>query len=325
MKAIICKHYAPIQELVYQDIPDPIPEANEVVVAVKAAGVNFPDALIVQGLYQDKPALPFTPGLEFAGEILSCGKDVTRLTAGTRVLGFSAGYGAYAEQVKCHATSVVAIPDDMPFVDAANLVCAHGTAQHALRQRANIQPGETLVVLGAAGGTGIAAVQIGKAIGARVIAVCSSAEKLEIAKANGADELVNYSEQDLKAELKRITQGKGVDVVFDPVGGDAFNICSRCMARNGRLLVIGFASGEIPKLPVNLTLVKEYSLIGVFWGSFTQHEPQVFANNLKELFQWYRNRQIKVITDAELPLAEAVDALQMMVERKVKGKVVLLP
>ncbi len=325
MKAIVCEQYAAIDQLQYQEIADPQPADNEVVVSVKAAGVNFPDALIVQGLYQDKPALPFTPGIEFAGDIISCGKNVAKLTPGTRVLGFSSGYGAYAEQVKCPAFSVIPLPDDMPNVDAANLVCAHGTAQHALKQRANLQAGETLVVLGAAGGTGIAAVQIGKAMGARVIAVCSSDEKLTIAKANGADELVNYSEQNLKTEIKRLTDGKGADVVFDPVGGDAFNHCSRSMARNGRLLIIGFASGEIPNLPINLTLVKEYSVIGVFWGSFTQHEPNVFAENMKELFQWYRDKQIKVITDAEIPLEKAVDALHLMVNREVKGKVVLIP
>lgn len=325
MKAIVCEQYAPIEQLQFKEIANPEAGAEDVVVAVRAAGVNFPDALIVQGLYQDRPALPFTPGIEFAGDILACGSGVSQLTAGTRVLGFSAGYGAFAEQVKCPASSVVPIPDDMSYVDAANLVCAHGTAQHALRQRANLQAGETLVVLGAAGGTGTAAVQIGKAMGARVIAVCSSQDKLEIAKQNGADELINYSEQDLKKELKRLTDGKGVDVVFDPVGGDAFAACARCMARNGRLLVIGFASGEIPQLPVNLTLVKEYSVIGVFWGSFTRHEPAVFANNLRELFQWYRDRQIHVVTDAEIPLGDAVTALQRMVDREVRGKLVLIP
>lgn len=325
MKAIICEQYAPIDQLQFKEIDSPEAGEREVVVAVKAAGVNFPDALIVQGLYQDRPALPFTPGIEFAGEVLSCGPGVKQPGPGTRVLGFSSGYGAFAEQVKCPANSVVPIPDDMSYVDAANLVCAHGTAQHALRQRANLQAGETLVVLGAAGGTGTAAVQIGKAMGARVIAVCSSQDKLDIARQNGADEFINYSNQDLKKELKRLTDGRGVDVVFDPVGGDAFSACARCMARNGRLLVIGFASGDIPQLPVNLTLVKEYSVIGVFWGSFTAHEPKVFADNLRELFQWYRDRQIHVVTDAEIPLADAVTALQRMVNREVRGKLVLIP
>lgn len=325
MKAIVCDQYAPIEQLQFKDVVAPTAGAGEVVVAVKAAGVNFPDALIVQGLYQDKPTLPFTPGIEFAGDILSCGEGVKQLSPGMRVLGFSAGYGAYAEQVKCPAHSIIPIPNDMSYIDAANLVCAHGTAQHALIQRANLQPGETLVVLGAAGGTGIAAVQVGKAIGARVIAVCSSDEKLATAKANGADELVNYSQQDLKSALKDLTGGKGADVVFDPVGGEAFMACTRCMARNGRLLVIGFASGDIPQLPVNLTLVKEFSVIGVFWGSFTQHEPTVFAENLKQLFQWYREGRVHVVTDAEIALANAVKALQSMVNREVKGKLVLVP
>lgn len=325
MKAIVCKEYGPLDLLQFTDVDDPTPAPKEVVVNVKAAGVNFPDALIVQGLYQDKPALPFTPGIEFAGDIAELGEAVSHLAVGTRVLGFSSNYGAYAEKVCCPAMSLIPIPDAMPYSDAANLVCAHGTAQHALRQRANMQAGETLLVLGAAGGTGIAAVQIGKAMGARVIAACSSDEKLAIAKASGADELINYNEKDLRSELKALTQGKGVDVVYDPVGGAAFDASSRSMARNGRLLVVGFASGTIPSLPVNLALVKEYSVIGVFWGSFTQHEPAVFADNMKELFDWYQQGKIQVVTDAEIPLPNAIDALKAMTERQVKGKIVLIP
>ena len=325
MKAIVCDHFASIDQLKYIDVADPQPAAGEVVVAVKAAGINYPDALIVQGLYQDKPALPFTPGFEFSGEVLELGEQVKGISPGTRVMGFSTRYGAYAERVACPTASILPIPDNMTYVDAANLACAHGTAQHALKQRARLQSGETLLVLGAAGGTGLAAVQIGKAMGAKVIAACSSPEKLSIAKANGADELINYKEQDLRAELKTLTGGKGVDVVYDPVGGEAFNTCARSMARNGRLLVVGFASGEIPQLPVNLVLVKEYSVIGVFWGSFTQHEPQVFADNMKELFQWYRDEKIRVITDAQIPLSDAATGLNRVMQRQVKGKLVLIP
>ncbi|WP_101758100.1 NADPH:quinone oxidoreductase family protein [Oceanicoccus sp. KOV_DT_Chl] len=325
MKAIVCNTFAPLEQLQYTEVADPVAAAKEIVIAVKAAGVNYPDALIVQGLYQDKPPLPFIPGIECAGEIFAIGEQVTGFSIGTRVIGFSSNYGAYAEKVACPAHNVILIPDDLSFVDAANLACAHGTAHHALKQRGNLQAGETLLVLGAAGGTGVAAVQIGKAMGARVIAACSSADKLAIAEANGADVLINYSEQDLRTTLKEITGGKGIDVVFDPVGGEAFNACSRSMARNGRLLIIGFASGQIPQLTLNLPLVKEYSVSGVFWGSFTQHEPAVFADNMQELFQWHHDKKIHVITDGEFALSATAIALTQVMQRQVKGKLVLIP
>jgi len=304
-------------------VPDPEPKQNEVLVAVRAAGVNFPDALIVQGLYQDRPALPFIPGIEFSGDVLASEKGV--VPTGTRVLGFSSNYGAYAEKVACPAHNVIPIPDHISYQEAANLACAHGTAHHALVQRAAIQPGETLLVLGAAGGTGVAAVQIGKALGARVIAACSSAEKLAVARENGADEVIDYRAQDLRKELKAITGGRGVDVVYDPVGGKAFDLCSRSMARNGRLLVIGFASGDIPTLAVNLLLVKEYSVIGVFWGSFTQHEPDVFAANMDQLFTWHKENKVWVVNHGSMPLANAADALEQVMQRQVMGKISLIP
>jgi NADPH2:quinone reductase len=325
MKAIVCENYGPLAQLNYTDISDPVAGADEVVIAVRACGVNYPDALLVQGFYQDRPALPFIPGIEFAGDVIAVGANVQGIARGARVLGASSTYGAFAEKVVCPANKLIPIPAGMPYEDAANLLCAHGTAHHALKQRARLQAGETLLVVGAAGGTGLAAVQIGKAMGARVIAACSSQEKLDIAKANGADALVNYGTHDLKSALKEITQGKGVDVVFDPVGGDAFNACSRSMARNGRLLVVGFASGVIPQLPVNLTLVKEFSVTGVFWGSFIRHEPAVFADNMVELFHWYRDKRVSVVTDAKLPLARAAEALQKLVDREVVGKMVLVP
>ena len=325
MKAIVCNEFAPLEKLAFTDFPDPVAGADEVVVDVKAAGVNYPDALIVQGKYQDKPALPFVPGLEFAGVVSSLGDNVSGIDIGARVIGFSPNYGAHAEKVACPAKDVFAIPHQIPFADAANLGVAHGTAHHAFKQRAQLKAGETVVVLGAAGGTGVAAVQIAKAMGARVIAACSSAEKLAIARENGADELINYVEQDLKAELKALTGGKGVDVAYDPVGGDTFAVLSRSMARNGRLLVIGFASGDIPKLPVNLALVKEYSLVGVFCGSFMKQEPELFKDNLKELYQWYLDGDVRVVTEQTLPLSRGVEALRLMMERKVKGKLVLIP
>jgi NADPH2:quinone reductase len=217
------------------------------------------------------------------------------------------------------------IANEMSDIDAANFMCAHGTAHHALKQRARLKAGETLVVLGAAGGTGIAAVQIGKAMGAKVIAVCSSAEKLAIAKEHGADELINYTETDLKASIKELTGGKGANVVYDPVGGDAFDACTRAMARNGRLLVIGFASGKIPTFPVNLALVKEYSVMGVFWGSFVMHEPMPFLQNMQELFGWYTDGKVSVVTDEVFPLSKTHQALSKVMNRKVKGKVVVVP
>lgn len=325
MKAIVCENFGPVDQLKYVDVKEPVPKPGEVVVAVKACGVNFPDALLVQGLYQERPALPFIPGIEFAGDVVQVGDGVKGIAAGVRVLGFSPGYGAFAEQVACPASNVIPIPADMPYADAANIVCAHGTAHHALKQRANLRPNETLLVLGAAGGTGIAAVQIGKAMGARVIAACSSDEKLEAARESGADLLINYAQQDLKTSIREMTGGKGVDVVYDPVGGDAFNASSRSMARNGRMLVVGFASGVIPQLPLNLPLVKEFAVIGVFWGSFARNEPQLFADNMAELFRWYAERRVSVICADEVPLSSAAEALQKLVDRQVVGKVTLIP
>ncbi len=323
MKAIVCEEFAPIQHLKLLDIDDPTVTPDEVVVNVKAAGVNYPDALVVQGLYQVKPPLPFVPGFEFAGIVDSVGDGVEGLAVGTRVIGVHQGYGAYAEKIAVPKQCLMSIPDAVSYADAANLACAHGTAHHALKQRANLHAGETLLVLGAAGGTGIAAVQIGKAMGAKVIAACSSEAKLQVAQENGADVLINYSEQDLRKALKEATNGKGVDVVYDPVGGDAFDQCCRSMARNGRLLVVGFASGRIPQLPVNLALVKEFSVIGVFWGNFIENEPRVYAENIQEMFAWFMDGSIKVVTDEVLPLADAAKALQRLMDRTVAGKLVL--
>jgi len=325
MKAIVCDDYGPIENLRFAEQETPMPGKGQLRVRNHAIGVNFPDGLLVQGLYQARPDTPFVPGCEFAGVVEELGPGTTGFAVGDRVACYTPNCGAWAEQVVLYANCALRIPDNMPFADAACILCAHGTAHHALRQRAKLQAGESLLVLGAAGGTGLAAVQIGKAMGARVIAACSSAEKLAIAKANGADDLINYSEQDLKTALKELTGGKGVDVVYDPVGGDAFDVATRCMARNGRLLVVGFASGQIPKFPVNLALVKEYAVLGVFWGSFVVHEPKVFASNMVELFNWYEQGKVRLVLDEQLPLADAVPALQKVMNRQVKGKVVLLP
>lgn len=324
MKAIVCNKFAPVSDLALQDMPDPTASKGQVVVDVAAAGVNFPDSLLVQGLYQMKPELPFIPGSEVAGTIAEIGEGVPYLKVGQKVIGLCM-LGGYAEKVAIPATHVIPVPDGIPLDEASALVTAHATAHHALKQRANLSSADTLLVTGAAGGTGLAAVQIGKLMGAKVIAVCSTDEKCQVAKANGADICINYTGIDLKAAIKEHTNGKGVDVVYECVGGDMFHTCSRSMAWNGRLLVIGFAGGEIPKFPVNLSLVKGFSVVGVFWGSFTQHQPQDFMANMKELLTWYVQGKIKVIVDERFELANAVNAINKVTDRQVKGKVVITP
>ena len=282
MKAIICKEFAPLEQLEYADMPDPVATGRQVVVKVEAAGVNYPDGLLVQGLYQSKPDRPFVPGMEAAGVVESIGPDVKNLKAGDRVATICQ-LGGSAAKVVAEENRIFPI-GDMDAGDACALMVAYGTSHHALKQRAELKEGEVLVVLGAAGATGVAAIQIGKIMGARVIAVCSSDEKRQIALKSGADEAIGYD--NLKDQLKEMTGGKGADVVYDVVGGEAFDACSRAMARNGRLLIIGFASGTIPQFPVNLALVKEYAVVGVFWGNFTRAEPEVYTDNRKELVGW---------------------------------------
>lgn len=324
MKAIVCEKFAAVEELQYKDVEIPKAKAGEVVIDVSAIGVNYPDGLLVQGLYQMKPPFPFIPGNEVAGVISEIGEGVKHLKLGQRVIGLGMLNG-YAEKIALNAQMAMPLPDAIPDDEAAGLITAHATAHHALKQRAQLKAGETLVVTGAAGGTGLAAVQIGKAMGATVVAVCSNQEKLDIAKQNGADVLINYVENDLKTELKKLNNGKGVDVVYDVVGGDAFDACSRAMAWNGRLLVIGFASGTIPQFPVNLSLVKGYSVVGVFWGSFTMHEPKAFMENMLELMDWYVGGKVKVVVDETFPLKDTAKALNKVLNREVKGKVILTP
>ena len=324
MKAIVCNDFGPIEEINYTEISDPKAGPGQVVLTTKAIGVNFPDGLLVQGLYQHKPELPFVPGIEVAGVVEEVGSGVSNLKLGDRVL-VSTMTGGYAEKLCMDAAAAIMIPDVMSDAHAAVLPCAYGTAHHALKQRANLQPGETLVVLGAAGGTGLAAVQIGKAMGARVIAVCSNEEKLSLAADYGADELINYRKDDLRKSLLTITNKRGVDVVFDPVGGEAFNQCARTMAWNGRLLVIGFASGDIPQFPVNLALVKGYSVVGVFWGTFTRYQAEDYADNMVELFRWYEQGKVKPFIDKTFPLSSAAEALLLVAQRKVMAKLVLVP
>ncbi|HAD10488.1 MAG TPA: NADPH:quinone oxidoreductase [Porticoccaceae bacterium] len=325
MKALVCEQYGPVEDLKYRDFPDPEPAPGEILVAVKAIGVNFPDGLLVEGKYQARPECPFAPGSEISGEVVGLGEGVIDFAVGDRVLALTTNFGAYAEQITLPSLAAYKMPASMDYETGAALLAASGTAHHGLRQRGRLQAGETLVVLGAAGGTGIAAVQIGKAMGARVIAVCSSEEKLAFAKSQGADDGINYSEQDLNKAIKALTNGRGADVVYDAVGGDAFDACSRAMAWDGRLLIVGFASGRIPTLPVNLTLVKGYSVVGVFWGQFTQTEPEAHAANMRELFQWCEAGKVKPIVDRTYKLADGIDAIKYVTGRNVMGKVVITP
>jgi len=322
MKAIVCNNFGPIQDIEYKEVDQPKLDDDSVIIDVKSVGVNFPDGLLVQGKYQLKPETPFIPGMEVAGEIIKTGQHVSNFKIGDRVAALSQLNG-YAEQTLVKEASVFKIPENMSFDDSCALLCAYGTSHYALKQRGKLQKGELLVVLGASGSTGLAAIQIGKIMGAKVIAVASNEEKQKIAKDNGADISIGYD--NLKEELKTISDGKGVDVIFDPVGGDVFETVARTMARNGRLLVIGFASGTIPKLAVNLALVKEFSVVGVFWGAFTRGEPKEYKENMIELFHWYENKLIKPLVDEKFPLSEASMVLEKILSRGAKGKIILNP
>src|SRR6266704_5638869 len=273
MKAVLCKAYGPPESLVIEDIEPLKPGRGQVVIDVKACGVNFPDTLIIQGKYQLKPPMPFSPGSEVAGVVKEVGAGVESVKAGDRGIAFT-GYGGFAEEVLAEAAQLIPMPKGMDFITASAFVLTYGTAHHALKDRAQLKPGETLLVLGAAGGVGLAAVEIGKVMGAHVIAAASSDEKLEVCKLHGADEVINYTNGDLKERIKQLTGGKGVDVAFVPVGGDYSEPVLRSMAWGGRFLVIGFAAGDIPRIQLNLPLLKVYSIVGVFWGSFMERDPK---------------------------------------------------
>lgn len=322
MKAVLCKAFGPAETLVLEEVANLEPKKTEVVLDVHAAGVNFPDSLIIEGKYQFKPPFPFSPGGEAAGVISAVGEKVSQYKVGDRVMALT-GWGSFAEQVAVPAYNVLPMPPSMDFTTAAAFSMTYGTSMHALKQRGNLQAGETLLVLGASGGVGLAAVEIGKAMGATVIAAASSAEKLAVAKAAGADHLINYSEQSLKDELKTLTKGQGVDVIYDPVGGPLFEEAFRSIAWNGRMLVIGFASGEIPALPANLPLLKGAALIGVFWGAFAQRQPQDNVANFQQLFAWYGEGKLKPLVSQTFPLEKAGDAIDTLAKRKAVGKVVV--
>lgn len=323
MRALVCRTLGPPDVLELADLPDPAPGSGEVVVDVEAAGVNFPDGLMVAGNYQTKPELPFVPGSEAAGSVRALGKGVTGLRVGQRVTAFC-GIGGYAEQVAVRAAHAHALPEGMSAVDAAAFPVAYGTSYHALVDRARLAQGETLLVLGAAGGVGLTAVEIGHALGARVIAAASTAEKLALCAAHGADELVNYRETDLKAALNELTGGKGVDVVYDPVGGAAAETAVRKLAWGGRFLTVGYASGDIPRVGMNRLLLNEGNLMGVLWGAWARRHPDRSETNMRRLLDWHHAGRLRPHIGGTWGLAEGATALGAVMGRAALGKIVLL-
>jgi NADPH2:quinone reductase len=324
MKAIVCKAWGLPDTLTVEELPDPEAAPGHVVLDVQAAGVNFPDVLIVQGKYQYKPALPFTPGNEVSGVVRAVGDGVSGYKVGDKVIAFSA-HGAFAQQLAVPAQALMPMPPGMDFDTAAAITLTYGTSHHAVVDRAALKAGETMLVLGAAGGVGLAAIEIGKALGARVIAAASTDDKLAICGAHGADALINYSKEDLREAIKAATGGKGPDVVYDPVGGDYSEAAFRSIAWRGRYLVVGFANGDIPRLPLNLALLKGASLVGVFWGEFAKREPKANLAGMMQLLGWLAEGKIKPHISARYALADTPQALNDMAARKVTGKVVINP
>lgn len=324
MKALMCHAFGPIDSLRVEERPSPVPGPGQVLVDVKAAAINFPDALIVQGLYQVKPALPFSPGAELAGVVTALGEGVKRLQVGDRVIA-AVGHGAFAEQCLADAAQVLPLLPGMDFDLGAAFVLTYGTSLHALRRIAALQAGETLLVLGAAGGVGLAAIEIAKAMGARVIAAASSAAKLELCRKVGADETIDYSSEDLRKRVDALTGGKGADVVYDPVGGALAEAALRATAWRGRYLVVGFASGEIPKMPLNLALLMERAVLGVFWGAAVRRDPGALLADMKQLAQWFAEGKVRPVISERVSLDGAAAAIQRLAGRQAMGKIVVLP
>lgn len=322
MKAVLCKHYGPPDTLVVEEVASPVPGLGQVVVAVHASAVNFPDTLIIENKYQFKPALPFSPGGEVAGTVKTIGPGVTGFSTGDRVIAVC-GWGGFADEVLTDVRKLIRLPEGIDMAAAAALVLTYGTTHYALKERAKIRPGETLLVLGAAGGTGLSAIELGKVMGARVIAAASSDEKLALCRQRGADDTINYAQEDLRVALRRLTGDKGVDVVYDPVGGGYTEAALRGMAWQGRLLVIGFTTGEIPRPPLNLPLLKGCSIVGVFYGQFTEREPQRSDELMAELIDWVAKGVIRPLVTASYPIEEAARALNDIAARRATGKIVL--
>ena len=324
MRALLCRAFGPIAQLQVEELPSPRPGPNDVVIEVKASALNFPDALLVQGLYQVKPPLPFSPGMELAGIIKEVGAEVRGFAPGDRVIA-SPGQGGFAEECAVPAARLTPLPAGMDFESGAALMVTYCTTLHALQDCGLLKAGETLAVLGAAGGVGTSAIEVGKAMGARVIAAAAGQEKLDFCRKLGADETIDYQATDLRQRLLELTGGKGADVVYDPVGGAHTEAALRATAWQGRLLVIGFASGTIPQVKLNLALLKERSLVGVYWGEWTQRDPAGQRRNVERLAAWFADGKIKPAITGRVSLAEAPAAMQRMLERKVLGKVVVIP
>jgi NADPH2:quinone reductase len=322
MKAVVCRGYGPPEQLRIEDVPTPQLKAHEVRISVRACGVNYPDFLIVAGKYQVRPPLPFTPGAELSGEIVDVGAAVKHLEKGQRVLAITQ-QGCMAEEVCVAAAAVMPVPDSMDFVTAAGFMLTYGTSYHALKQRAKLQRGETLLVLGAAGGVGLAAVELGRLLGADVYAAASTAGKLDLAAKYGASHLINYAEVSLKDAVKSLTEGQGLDVIFDPVGGDLFDDCLRSVAWGGRILIIGFASGKVQAVPANLPLLKGSSIVGVFWGRFSEQNPDMHRENSQELLAFFADGKLRPHVSETFALEDAAKAIRCLADRRAFGKVVI--
>jgi NADPH2:quinone reductase len=322
MRAVLCKEYGPPESLTVEEVDDPKAGDGQVVVDVEACAVNFPDVLLIQNLYQFKPPLPFSPGAEVAGVVSSVGAGVDGVTIGDRVLA-STGWGGLAEKIAVGAGTLIPVPDGMDFGVASSFLYAYGTSHYALKDRARLQPGETLVVLGAAGGVGLAAVELGALMGATVIAAASTDDKLKLCHEYGASMTINYGTEDLKARIRKLTGGVGADVVYDPVGGQYSEPALRSTAWGGRFLVVGFAAGEIPSIPLNLTLLKGCDIVGVFWGAFVGRFPEHHRRNIEELMGWWRDGKLRPHVSSTYPLDRAAEAIRELADRKAKGKVVV--
>lgn len=322
MRAVICDSWGEPESLKVGELPARQAGAGEVTIRVAAAGLNFADTLMIAGKYQEKPPFPFSPGLEVAGEVLAVGAGVTRVKPGERVLAV-VDHGGFAEQVIARESDVFGIPTGLDFQSAAGFPITYGTAHGALVWRAGLKAGETLLVHGAAGGVGLAAVEVGKALGARVIATAGGADRCQLAEAHGADASIDYRSSDIRAAVKDLTGGRGVDVVFDPVGGDIFDASLRCLAWSGRLLTIGFAAGRVPQVAANILLVKNISVVGCYWGSYRKQAPELLLQEFAELFSWYEAGLLKPHVSHALPLEKVAEAMQLLLSRRSTGKVVL--
>jgi NADPH2:quinone reductase len=323
MRAVVCKKLGTPDDLVFEEVPDLTAGPGEVKIAMRAAGVNFADNVMLQGKYQAQPDLPFIPGSEMAGEIMEVGEGVKNLAVGDHVFA-GCGTGAFGEHVVVPAAKAFKLPDSMDYADGATFVVAYGTSHHGLTEIAKLQKDEWLLVNGAAGGVGLTAVEVGHVLGAKVIALASSAEKLEVCKAKGADYTIDYSTEDVRARVKEITGGKGADVVYDPVGGKAFMDAFRSTAKRARVMVIGFAGGEVPQIPANIVLVKNLTILGYYWGAYHELDPASIARSNGQLFQWYAEGKIKPHVSMRFPLEKAADAMNALLARKSTGKVVVV-